>query len=71
IQDYAKSCRPNANLQVYVKELEKGVKLFPLWDEDGYMLGLPGDYLAAYCDNPQNIFIIKHKQIGENYEELD
>lgn len=46
------------------------MKLFPLWDEDGYMLGVPGDYLAAYCDNPQNIFIIRHKQLGENYEEL-
>lgn len=71
IQDYARSCRPNPNLQVYVKELEKGVKLFPLWDEDGYMLGVPGDYLAAYCDNPRNIFIIKHKQLGENYEVVD
>ena len=70
LQDYAKCCRPNANLQVYVKQLDKGVKLFPLWDEDGYMLGVSGDYLAAYCDNPQNIFIIRHKQLGENYEEV-
>lgn len=71
LQDYAKSCRPNANLQVYIKQLDKGVKLFPLWDEDGYMLGVSGDYLAAYCDNPQNIFIIRHKQLGENYEEVN
>ncbi len=70
IQDYARACIPNQNLQVYVKELTQGVKLFPLWNEDGYMLGVPGDYLAAYCDNPQNIFIIRHKQLGENYEEV-
>lgn len=70
IQDYVKGCVPNQNLQVYIKELTQGVKLFPLWDEDGYMLGVPGDYLAAYCDNPRNIFIIKHKQLGENYEEV-
>lgn len=70
IQDYVKACVPNQNLQVYIKELTQGVKLFPLWDEDGYMLGVPGDYLAAYCDNPRNIFIIRHKQLGENYEEV-
>ena len=66
--DYAKVCIPRKEKQIYVKKLEDGIKLFPVWDEDRYQLGMPGDYLAAYKDDLRHIFIIKKELLNESYE---
>lgn len=66
--DYAKVCIPKKEKQIWVRQLEAGIKIFPVWDEERYQLGMPGDYLAAYKDNPRHIFIIKKELLNENYE---
>ena len=66
--DYAKVCIPKKEKQIYVKKLEDGIKIFPVWDEERYQLGKPGDYLAAYKDDTSHTFIIPKELLNENYE---
>ena len=66
--DYAKVCYPKPEKQIYVKRLEDGIKIFPVWDEERYQLGMPGDYLAAYKDDTRHIFIIPGELLNENYD---
>ena len=57
LEDYATLCVPTEAFQIYAMPLDSYVKLFPEWDEDKYMLGKPGDYLAVSADNRHNAFI--------------
>lgn len=66
--EYAKVCIPKKEKQIYVKPLQAGIKIFPVWDEERYQLGMPGDYLAAYKDDTKHIFIIPKELLNENYE---
>ncbi len=70
LEDYTKLCMPKEEFCIYATELNSSVKLFPEWDEDKYMLGMAGDYLAASAEDISNIFI----ELGDNflnrYEEL-
>lgn len=69
LKDYAKTCYPKAGSCIYAKELKKRTKVFVSWS-DSYMLGIPGDYIAARKENPKNIYIIKRDIIGKTYEEV-
>lgn len=66
--DFARLCVPQKEKQIYVKRLEDGIKIFPVWDEERYQLGMPGDYLAAYKDNTSHVFILPKELLKENYE---
>ncbi len=68
--DYARVCVPKKEKQIYVKKLQAGIKIFPVWDEERYQLGMPGDYLAAYKDDTSHIFIIPEELLNENYERV-
>ena len=61
--DYAGLYLPKEKFQIYAKPLDTSVKLFPEWDEDKYMLGMPGDYLAVCIDDLSNAFI----EPGDNF----
>ncbi len=67
VADYMGFCVPVGEKYVYAKQLEKGVKVFTLQDKDGYMTGAPGDYLAAYCDNPEDIFVVEKARFEKRY----
>lgn len=68
LMDYAKACMPKDEFCIYAMELDSCVKLFPEWDQDKYMLGMPGDYLAASADNLNNIFIEPGEHFPDRYE---
>lgn len=68
--DYAKVCIPSEHFQVYVKPLDKYVKVFPGEDEENYMLGVPGDYLVARVENLKDMYIEQGKDFASRYEEL-
>jgi hypothetical protein len=44
--------------------------VFPVWDEDGYMTGRAGDYLAASEDDLHNMFIEPAQNLLNNFEEM-
>lgn len=66
--DYAKVCVPRDEFCVYAKQLDKCVKVFPKWDDEKYILGMPGDYLVVSCDDLHNVFIEPGYDFLKNYE---
>lgn len=70
LTDYARGCMPTGEVQIYARPLEKGVKVFTSWDKDKYMLGRPGDYLAARTDDPNGVYIVEKDIFGRLYEEV-
>lgn len=70
LSDYARICTPRDEFRVYATVLNKSVKLFPDWEADKYMLGMPGDYLAASVDDLSNVFIEPGENFLDRFEEI-
>lgn len=69
LSKYAHTCRPTGDTQIYAKKIDKAVKIFAQWDENRYMLGHPGDYLAVRSDDKHDIYIVADEIFGISYEE--
>ncbi|MDE5892388.1 MAG: DHH family phosphoesterase, partial [Acetatifactor sp.] len=67
---YAKACISSGEVHIYVKELDHRVKVFTAWDEEKYMLGKEGDYLAVRMDDLHDIYIIEKSIFHKTYEEM-
>ncbi|MCH5343031.1 MAG: DHH family phosphoesterase [Acetatifactor sp.] len=65
---YARSCVPTGEVFIYVKKLDHRVKVFTAWDEEKYMLGKEGDYLAVRKDDLHDVYIIEQKIFEQTYE---
>ncbi|MDO5602184.1 MAG: DHH family phosphoesterase [Oscillospiraceae bacterium] len=68
--EYAQACLPKQETLIRAQKLEKTVKVFTAWDEEKYMLGRPGDFLAVRCDDPHDVYVIERDIFSETYEEL-
>ena len=69
ITSFAKCCVPTGKSRIYVKQLERGVKVFTAWDREKYMLGKPGDYLAVRTDDLHDVYVIEQKIFHKTYQE--
>lgn len=67
LMDYAFVCVPGEETRIFARPLDRTVKVFTAWDPDHYMLGKKGDYLAAHCDNPKDVYIIARDIFGKTY----
>lgn len=65
---YAKACRSTGGGFIYAKELTHRVKVFTAWDEEKYMVGKRGDYLAVRKDDSHDIYVIERNIFAETYE---
>lgn len=65
---YAKSCISVGRVKIRAKQLDRGVKVFSAWDEENYMVGEAGDYLAVREDDSHDIYVIEKDIFGETYE---
>ncbi len=70
LADYMKLCMPTDEFRIYAMELASHVKWFPKWNPDKYMLGMPGDYLAASAEELENMFVEPGDKFLERYEEI-
>lgn len=68
--EHAKSCMPTGESIVYAKPISIDTKVFTSWDESKYMLGKPGDMLAARIEDMHDIYIIASDIFGRTYEEV-
>ncbi len=66
----AGSCIAEKDVRIYAKKLEKTLKIFTAWDEDRYMLGKKGDYLAVRQDDRKDIYIIERSIFKKSYEKV-
>jgi len=64
----ARGCIPRKGVPIFAKQLTKALKLYTVWDEENYMYGKPGDYVAVRSDNPTDVYIIMEKVFEKTYE---
>ena len=69
LADYAGVCVPTGSVQIYARELTRGVKVFTAWDKEKYMLGKPGDYLAVRSDDLHDVYVVERDIFGKSYDE--
>lgn len=70
ISEYAQPCIPTGDVFIYAKSIEKRIKIFTMWDEEKYMLGVPGDYMAVRCDDLHDIYIVEKDIFNKTYERI-
>lgn len=68
ISAYAGKCVPTGDTFIYARPIDKRIKIFTAWDEEKYMLGVPGDYLAVRCDDMHDIYIVEKNIFDKTYE---
>lgn len=69
LKDYAMTCIPKGSSRVYARELTRRTKVFVPWSES-YMLGKPGDFLAARVENPKDIYVIAKDIMRKSYDRI-
>ena len=70
LTDYAKICIASGGTHIHARELTGRVKVFTAWDEEKYMLGREGDYLAVRCDDKHDIYVVERDIFFKTYEEI-
>ena len=56
---------------VYVKRLERSLKLYTKHDKTDYLMGQEGDYLAVKANDPTDIYIIDMAILESVYEKIN
>lgn len=67
IMNFTETCVARGDTYVYAKELTKSVKVFTVWDEEKYLSGGPGDYIAVRCDDGHDIYVVERDIFSKNY----
>lgn len=67
---YANTCISTGEVYIYAKQLNHRVKVFTEWDDEKYMLGKEGDYLAVRKDDLHDIYIIEKQIFESTYQEV-
>lgn len=67
---HARTCIPAAEALVHARKLEKGVKVFSMWDNSRYITGNPGDYLVVLDSNVHDLFVVKKETFEDAYEKV-
>ena len=70
LADYAKVCIASGGTHIHAKELTERVKVFTAWDEEKYMLGKEGDFLAVRCDDRHDIYVVERDIFFKTYDKL-
>ncbi len=69
--DFAFVCVPSEETRIFARPLDRTIKVFTAWDPDHYMLGKPGDYLAAHYENPKDVYVIARDIFEKTYRATD
>ncbi|MCR4738672.1 MAG: DHH family phosphoesterase [Lachnospiraceae bacterium] len=70
LEKFIKPCRSMQQSIVLAKQLDRTVKLFTRWDENGYSIGNKGDYLVARIEDTTDISIVSTGVFKKNYEKI-
>ncbi len=71
LTDHAWVCIPTDDTQIYARPLDRTVKVFTSWDPEHYMLGTPGDMLAAHYNNPKDVYVIAKEIFSLTYHPVE
>lgn len=67
---YAKEAVFSGNSHIYAKQIDSITKVFTRWDEERYMFGRPGDYLAVREEDLNDVYIIKKEVFEKTYRSI-
>ena len=67
---YMKPCISTSEVFVYAMPVVKKTKVFTAWNEEGYMYGAPGDYIAVRADDSHDVYIVKGDIFIKTYERV-
>jgi phosphoglycolate phosphatase len=70
LMDFVKPYISTGRMNIRAKKLNKTTKLFTVWDNEKYMLGYKGDYLAVSEDDENYVFIISKDQFSKTYSRV-
>ena len=70
ITSYAGSCVTTGSSRIYVREIDRTTKIFTAWDEERYMLGKAGDFLAVRENDLNDIYIVEKNIFKLTYEKV-
>ena len=70
LSDLVKVAMPKDAFRFYMKKLDKSVKLFHKWNDEQYVSGDIGDYLAVSVDDLQHIIIEPGCGFEERFEKI-
>lgn len=68
LSGYLRGCRAGESSVINAKELTRYTKIFTEWNKDGYLYGVPGDYIAVRSDDDTDFYIIKRDIFMRSYE---
>ena len=71
IVPYAKTCITTGIVDIYAAPINHRTKIFTLWDNEKYVLGTPGDYMAVRKDDLHDVYIIQKDIFGDIYKRID
>lgn len=69
--DYARICIASGGTHIHARELTRRVKVFTAWDDERYMLGKAGDYLAVQCDDRHDVYVVEREIFFSTYERCE
>ena len=64
---YAKLCIPTGQYTIHAKCMNHHVKIFKEWNEDSYLLGKAGDYLAVRGNDIRDVYMIDKNVFESGY----
>ena len=71
LSKHARVCISNGGNVILAKPMDKRMKIFTAWDNEKYMYGKVGDYLAVRSDDEHDIYIIDREIFFETYDEYN
>lgn len=68
---YIKSCVTTGVVDIFAMPLSKRTKIFTLWDNEKYVLGEKGDYMAVRKDDINDVYIIHQDIFNDIYKRIE
>lgn len=67
LKQYIKTCVPVGDTFIAARQLTRRCKVFTAWNTEGYMHGMPGDYIAVRMDDANDVYIIQSEIFEKTY----
>ena len=67
--EYLRGCKASGNSEILAVKLNNFTKLYSLWDQEHYMYGNIGDYLAHPEHDANDLYIIRGDIFAQTYED--